>query len=222
MTTNFKFNIEGRPDYSLLTVQIPANETLKVEASSMASMDSNVKMKTKFKGGISRFLTGESLFINEFTAQGGAAEIKIAPASPGDMIHYNLKNENLYIQNSAFVASAMTVNVESKWQGFKGFFSGEGLFLAKCSGEGDVWLNSYGGIVEIDVAQDPYLVDTGHVVAFTEGLSYSVRKAGGYKSFFFSGEGFVCEFTGTGKVWIQSRKIPSFAGWLQPFRPSGQ
>lgn len=221
MEDKFQFNLEGRPDYSLLTVKIPNGKTLKVEASAMASMDTNIAMKTKFKGGFSRFLTGESLFINEFTAQNADGEIKIAPASPGDIQHYYLNNEVLYIQNAAFVASSPSVNVESKWQGFKGFFSGEGLFLMKCSGTGDLWFNTYGGIVEIDVTEG-YVVDTGHIVAFTEGLTYRVRSVGGYKSFFFSGEGFVCEFAGQGKVWIQSRKIPPFAGWLHPFRPAGK
>jgi uncharacterized protein (TIGR00266 family) len=216
--STFKYNIDGKPDYSILSVTIPAGETLKVEASAMASMDSNLQMKTRFKGGFSRLLTGESMFINEFTAQGGEGEIKIAPGAPGDMIHYSLQNETLYLQNSAFVASSPTVNVESKWQGFKGFFSGEGLFLARCTGFGDVWLNSYGGIVEIDV-KDSFVVDTGHIVAFTEGLTYRVRSIGGYKSFFLSGEGFVCEFSGAGKVWIQSRKVQPFASWINPFRP---
>lgn len=219
MTDKFEFNLEGRPDYSLLTVKIPREQTLKVEASAMASMDTNIAMKTKFKGGLSRFLTSESLFINEFSAQHADGEIKIAPASPGDIQHYYLQNNTIFIQNAAFVASALGVNVESKWQGFKGFFSGEGLFLMRCTGQGDLWFNTYGGIIEVDVT-DGFVVDTGHIVAFTDGLSYKVKSIGGYKSFFFSGEGFVCEFSGQGKVWIQSRKISPFAGWLNPFRPS--
>jgi uncharacterized protein (TIGR00266 family) len=218
MNDKFQFYFDGKPDYSLLTVNIPSGKTLKVEASAMASMDTNIKMKTKFRGGFSRLLTGESLFINEFTAQNGDGEIKIAPGSPGDMVHYYLNNETLFIQNSGYVASSPSVDLNMKWQGFKGFFNGEGLFLVKCTGTGDLWLNSYGGIMEVDV-KDSYVVDTGHIVAFTEGLSYRVRSVGGYKSLFLSGEGLVCQFTGEGKIWIQSRKIQPFAGWLHPYRP---
>lgn len=218
MNEKFQFHFDGQPDYSLLTVNIPSGKTLKVEASAMASMDTNISMKTKFKGGFSRLFTGESLFINEFTAQNGDGEIKIAPSSPGDMLHRYLDNETLYIQNSAYVASSPSVELNMKWQGLKGFFSGEGLFLIQCIGQGDLWLNSYGGIFEVDV-QDGYVVDTGHIVAFTQGLSYRVRSVGGYKSLFLSGEGLVCEFSGSGKVWVQSRKVVPFAGWLNYFRP---
>ncbi len=210
--------IECRPDFSFLTVQLPAGETLKVEASAMATMDTNIGMKTKFKGGFGRLLTGESMFINEFTAQNGPGEIGIAPAAAGDMEHRYLNGDVIYLQNSAFVASGMGVNVETKWQGLvKGFFSGESLFLIRCSGTGDLWFNTYGAIVEIDVSGN-YVVDTGHVVAFTDGLDYHVSRIGGYKSLFFSGEGFVCRFSGCGRVWIQTRKVPAFVSWLHPFR----
>ncbi len=218
MADKFNFNIDCRPDYSLLTVNIPSGKTIKVEASAMAAMDTNLKMKTKIKGGLRRLVAGENIFMNEFTANNGDAEIKIAPASVGDMEHVHLDNNTIFLQSSAFVASAPDVNLDFKWQGFKGFFSGEGLFLVKCSGQGDLWFNSYGGIIEIDV-NEGYVVDTGHIVAFTEGLEYSVTTVAGLKSTFFSGEGLVCKFSGNGKVWIQTKKIPPFAHWIHPFRP---
>lgn len=214
------FSIDKKPDYAFITVDIPADTTIKVEASAMASMDTNVKMKTKMKGGLGRLFTGESMFINEFTAEKSNGEICIAPAAPGDVDHVYLENETIYLQNSAYVASGMDVNVETKFQGLvKGFFSGEKLFLIKCSGQGDLWFNSYGGIMAIDVDGD-YIVDTGHIVAFTEGLDYGVESVGGLKSFFFSGEGLVCRFKGKGKVWIQTRQAAPFASWVYPFRPT--
>lgn len=215
----YQFIIEARPDYSFLTVRLPANETLKVEASAMATMDTNIKMKTKLKGGLGRFLTGESLFINEFTAEGGQGEIGIAPGPPGDLINYYLNDDTIYLQNSAFVASAMGVNLETKWQGLtKGFFSGENLFLIRCTGKGDLWFNTYGAMIPIDVSGN-YVVDTGHIVAFTEGLDYKVTKVGGYKSLFFSGEGFVCRFSGQGRVWVQTRMANALVSWVHPYRP---
>lgn len=213
------YKIEGRPDYSFLTVQIPANQTLKVEASAMATMDTHLAMKTKLKGGFGRFLTGESLFVNDFTAERAAGEIGIAPGTPGDVMHQYLDGQTIYLQNSAYVASTTGVNLETKWQGMmKGFFSGESFFLIRCSGKGDLWFNSYGAIIEIDV-EDNYVVDTSNIVGFTEGLEYQITKVGGYKSLFFSGEGFVCRFTGKGKVWIQTRSAQAFTGWAHYFRP---
>ncbi|OUS27407.1 TIGR00266 family protein [Gammaproteobacteria bacterium 45_16_T64] len=215
----FEFTIEGDPDYGFVTVQLPADKTIKVEASAMATMDTNLNMKTKFKGGIGRMMTGESLFINEFTAEGGSGEIGIAPGAPGDLSHQYLDNQTIFLQNSAFVACSEDVIVETKWQGLtKGFFSGESLFLIRCSGVGDLWFNTYGAIIEIDVTED-YVVDTGNIVGFTEGLDYKITKVGGYKSLFFSGEGFVCRFSGQGKVWIQTRGVDALVGWAHWFRP---
>jgi len=83
-------------------------------------------MKTRLRGGLSRFVTGESIFINEFTAQGGPGEIGIAPGAPGDLRHVYLDDQTIYLQNSAYCASGSGVAVESKWQGLmKGFFSGD-------------------------------------------------------------------------------------------------
>lgn len=213
------FSIAGDPDYGFVTVQLPANETIKVEASAMATMDTTLQMKTKFKGGLGRMVTGESIFINEFTAEGVPGEIGIAPGAPGDLSHQYLDNQTIFLQNSAFVACSQDVNVETKWQGLtKGFFSGESLFLIRCSGVGDLWFNTYGAIIEIDVTED-YVVDTGNIVGFTEGLDYKITKVGGYKSLFFSGEGFVCRFSGQGKVWIQTRGVDALVGWAHWFRP---
>ena len=214
------FRIDGKPDYSFLTVQIPADETIKVEASAMATMDTNIRMKTKMRGGLGRLLTGENLFINEFTAENIPGEIGIAPGTPGDLTHQYLKGNTIFLQNSAYVASTEGVNIETKWQGLvKGFFSGENLFLIRCSGEGDLWFNTYGAIIEIDV-NGGYVVDTGNIVAFTEGLEYRISKVGGYKSLFFSGEGFVCRFSGSGKVWIQTRSAQAFTQWAHFYRPA--
>jgi len=215
----FEYTVEGRPDFSFLTVQLPANEKLKVEASAMATMDTNIEMKTKLRGGLGRFLTGESIFVNEFTASNGPGEIGIAPGSPGDLDHVYLNGNTIYLQNSAFVACGMDVTLETKWQGLvKGFFSGESLFLIRASGTGDLWFNTFGAMMEIDVSGE-YIVDTGHIVAFTEGLDYNVGRIGGYKSLFFSGEGLICRFSGEGKVWIQTRQMGAFASWVYPYRP---
>lgn len=214
----FEHTIEGRPDFSFLTVQVPANQTLKVEASAMATMDSNMQMKTKMRGGLTRLLTGENIFVNEFTAANAPGSIGIAPGAPGDLEHVYLDGDTIYLQSSGFVASGMGVTLDSQWQGLKGFFSGEGLFLIKCSGKGDLWFNTFGAMFCMTVSGS-YVVDTGHIVAFTEGLQYQIGRIGGYKSLFFSGEGLVCKFSGQGKVWIQTRKLGAFANWAQAYRP---
>ena len=215
------FTIEGRPDFAFLTVKVPAGETIKVEASAMATMDTHMKMKTKLSGGLGRLLTSESIFINEFTAENAPGEIGIAPAAPGDLAHVYLnEGDVLFLQNGAFVACAPSVKLESKWQGLvKGFFSGESFFLIRASGHGNLWFNTYGGMIQKDVDGE-YVVDTGNIVAFSEGLDYKVEKFGGYKSLFFSGEGLICRFRGKGRVWIQTRTTGALLSWIEQFRLS--
>ena len=213
------YRIESQPDYAFLSVEIPQGETLRVEAGAMATMDPSLKMKTKMRGGLKRMLTGESLFINEFSAPKRTAEIGIAPGCPGDISHVYLNNETIFLQSSAFVASTKDIAAETKWQGMtKGFFSGESFFLIRCSGTGDLWFNTFGAMLEIDVT-DGYVVDTGYIVGFTDGLEYRIEKVGGLKSFFLSGEGLVCRFSGSGKIWIQTRQPSPFVGWADFFRP---
>ena len=213
------------PDYSVAKIIMPADYTLTVEASAMISMDTNVSMETKLKGGllggIKRVMSAESLTVNEFTAQGGPGEIMIAPGPPGDLVYHQLKKgETLYLQSSAYVASTPGVETDMKWQGFKNsFFGGAGLFLVKVTGEGTVFFNAYGAILEIPV-QDNYVVDTGYIVGFESTLTYNVTFLQGLKTSLLGGEGLVCQFSGSGKVWIQTRKISPFAIWLWPFRPN--
>ena len=95
-------------------------------------------------------------------------------------------------------------------------FSGEGLFFIECSGRGELFFNSYGAIIEREV-DGALLVDTGHVVAWEPGLRYSIRGVGGLKSTLLSGEGLVMNFSGSGKVYLQTRTMGGLASWLTPF-----
>jgi uncharacterized protein (TIGR00266 family) len=213
----------------MLTVSLPEGKQIFAEPSAMMTMTSGVDLKAGFKGGLGktlgRALGGESLIINTFTAKTGPGEVAFAPGSAGDIVHYSLEGRSLLLQRGSFLAYSEGVDLTGKWQGAKGFFSGEGLVLLKASGNGDIFFNSYGAILSIDVT-DEYFVDTGYVVAFEESLDYKVtvlpglRSGGKLKSFFFGGEGFVCRFAGQGRVWIQTRHVHSFLSWVNPFRPA--
>ena len=229
MNTEIPYRIEHNPAYASLVLDVPANETVMVEASAMAAMDSCLQMKSKMKGGlmkgIGRMLGGESLFINEFTARGKNGELYISPGVPGDIQHYYVSSEcSLMVQSSGFVACGTGVEMDTKFQGFKGFFSGESLFLIKVQGSGDFWFSSYGAIIEIPVEGD-YVVDTGYIVAFEDTLNYSVENIGGLsfsglKTGLFGGEGLVCRFSGEGRLWVQSHNIVPLINFLNPFRPT--
>lgn len=227
MTNQIDYTIEHSPSYASLRLDLKKNETVFVESGGMAAMDSCIKMKSKVQGGlmkgIGRMLGGESLFVSEFTAEGKPGQLFVSPGVPGDIQHYYLDGNSLMVQSSGFVASSPTVTIDTKFQGFKGFFSGESLFLIKASGTGDFWFSSYGAIVEVPVDGD-YVVDTGYIVAFEDTLNYKVEMMGGlsFKSLrtgILGGEGLVCRFQGQGRLWVQSRNLFPLLNFLNPFRP---
>jgi uncharacterized protein (TIGR00266 family) len=218
-------DIQYNPSYALATVSLSGGEKIKAEGGAMVSMSTNIEIQThksNKKGGIfkalkSAVLGGESFWMNTFTAQNGDGEVSLAPTLPGDIAKVNV-NGTLYVQSSSFLAGPEDLDIDTKFQGLKGLFSGEKLFFLKLSGVGEVLLSSYGGIEELDV-DGKIIVDTGHIVAFSEGMDYKIKKFGGWKSFFFSGEGLILEFSGKGKVWIQSRNVSAFGKWLGTVLP---
>ena len=223
-----QFDIQSATSSASLVLSLRAGETVLVESGALAAMDSCITMKSRMKGGLmqglGRMLSGESLFISEFTAEGKSGQIYISPAVPGDINHYFLEGrKNLIIQSSGFVAASPTVELDTQFQGLKGFFSGESIFMLKASGTGDIWFSSFGAILQLSVTGD-YVVDTGYIVAFEDSLSYQVEMLGGLsfrglKTGLLGGEGLVCRFRGEGKVWIQSRQLFNFVNFINPFRP---
>lgn len=213
--------IRNRPDYASLHFVLASGEAVVTEAGAMMGMDPALKMETNMKGGLlgaaKRALGGESVFLNTYTATGDGQRLDVAPASPGDIVQVDLSGTPLLVQRGSFCAGSPGVHLDTKWGGAKTFFSGEGLFMLQATGTGSVWLASYGAIEPIEVT-GTYIVDTSHIVAFDTTLTYKLRKLGGMKSLFLSGEGVVCEFSGTGRLWVQTRNAPALASFLHPFR----
>lgn len=228
-TPELSYEISQRPDFSILQVDLQQGAKVFAEPSAMVSMSAGIHLKAGFRGGVGRslgrMLGGESLVVNTFTASSGPGEILFAGGSAGDIAYKRLENSSLYLQRGAYMLNTEGIDLTGKWQGAKGFFSGEGLVLLKASGTGDIFFNSYGAIMPIDVSGD-FIVDTGYIVAFEDTLQYRVtvlpgaRKAGKLKSFFFGGEGLVCKFSGQGKVWIQTRQVSTFLAWAHAYRPT--
>ncbi|MGQ4555449.1 TIGR00266 family protein [Halobellus sp. GM3] len=217
-------DIEYQPSFALLTVSLDAGESIRAEAGAMVAHDATVEIETAATGGflssIKRSLGGESFFQNTFEAT-AAGEVQFAPPLPGDVTHLDLRGETVYVQSGSYLAGATDLDVDTEFGGGKTFFGGEGLFLLRVRGSGPLFLSSYGAIHAVDVAaESPFVVDTGHIVAFEESLTYSVRRVGGLKSTLTSGEGLVCEFSGDGTVWLQSRSPDAFVAWLTPQLPT--
>ncbi|NEO78381.1 TIGR00266 family protein [Moorena sp. SIO4G3] len=228
MMNEIDYEIEHSPAYASLIINLQADQTVLIESGAMAAMDSSISMKSKVRGGLmkglGRMVSGESFFVSEFTAEKEPGQIYVSPGVPGDIHHYYLKNQGLMVQSSGFVACSPEIEIDTQFQGFKGFFSGESLFLIRATGQGDFWFSSYGAIVEIPVTGD-YVVDTGYIVAFEDTLNYQVEVLGGLsfrglKTGVLGGEGLVCRFSGEGRLWIQSRELYGLINFLNPFRPT--
>ncbi len=200
-------------------------EKLIAETGAMVSMSAGIKIQTNMKGGFfgalkRNILGGESFFMNTFTADDDG-HLTLAPSLPGDIKAIELQNSALLIQSGSYIASTEGIEIDTKWGGAKSFISREGFFWLRAQGSGTVYISSYGAIHELDLAPgEHYTVDTGHMVAFDETVNYSVRKVGGLKSTFLSGEGLVCNLTGPGKITLQTRSEDAFLGWLIPKIPS--
>ena len=220
-----KIEIQYRPSYALAVVSLDPNESLQAEAGAMVSMSPGLAMDTGAKGGLMgalkrSVLGGESFFLNTYRASASGGQISLAPALPGDMAVLELRDEPLMVQSGSYVASSEGVNIDTKWSGAKTFFAREGLIMLKCTGSGTLVLSSYGAIHEMELAAgQSHVVDTGHLVAFTEGMGFKVRPVGGMKSTLFSGEGLVVDLTGPGKVLMQTRSDDAFLSWLIPRLP---
>jgi uncharacterized protein (TIGR00266 family) len=219
-----KVEYEFKPAFTLMTAHLRPSESIKVEPGAMVAQSSDLSVSTSraMSGGLAKGLFkavmgGESFFLNTYTAGNSGGWISLAPSVPGDICTFDLApGENLFLQGGAFMACSPNVKVDTKFQGAKSLLSGEGAFFLKAfsqSGSGQVFYNSYGAIKEIEVTPDtPIVVDNGHIVAFTEGVSYRLATEGsGFKNLIFGGEGIILKFSGTGKVWIQSRNLWALA-----------
>jgi len=216
--------IEAAPAYAYGRIAVGPGREVKVEAGAMASMTGDVQIETKATGGLMgglkrSVLGGESFFVNTFRSQEGG-HVAVAAKLPGDLRLLPLEGRTWFVQSGSWIASDPEVDVDTKWGGAKTFFGGEGLFLLKCSGQGDVLVSSYGAITTVDLpAGQSYVIDTGHVVAFPEGMEYGVEKAGSWKSTILGAEGLVVRFQGPGTVWLQTRSPQDLVGWLKTQMP---
>jgi len=225
------FEIQYNPAHSLATAHLNPGETVRAEASAMVSMSRSLDVETNTgpQGGGGFFkklgrgiLGGESFFQNVYRATSEAAHVSLAPQLCGSMIVHEMAGTDLLIQGSSYVAAPDSVLVDTKFQGFKGFFSGESLFFLKASGSGPVLMNAFGAIEVIDLDGE-MIVDTGHLVAFEQGIEYSIDKAGGgWIQSFLSGEGLVLRMRGRGKLYIQTRNPNEFGKTVGALLPPRQ
>jgi len=216
-----QYAIQCQPSYSVLSVSLEPGESVVAESGAMAWMEGPIATRTSTRGGVlgglkRKVLAGESFFQNTYTAEGGPGRIALAPGRAGDIVAYDLAGNDLLLERGAYLASTEGIQCDSKWQGLRGFFS-EGLFALRAVGNGTLFFNGYGDIEEIRV-DGRYTVDNGFVVAWEPSLDYRITRARRIRSFLFSDQ-LLVQYSGTGRIWVQSRSTMALADWVYPFRP---
>lgn len=209
---------------------LAGGESIRVEAGAMVMMSKGVQLDAKVEGGLLRGLArsalgGESLFITHYTAPAGGGWVDVAHHLPGDVMAAPVRPDvAVMLTRGSWLASADDVEIRSKWGGMSSLIGGEGGFLVRAEGKGQVVLGCYGALQAVELAPgESVIVDSGHVVAYEETVRSDLRRAVEGKTIqsLKSGEGLVFEFTGPGRVYTQSRNPTELTNWLTatlPFR----
>ena len=222
-----RYSIEGG-SLPVVICDLEAGETMITESGAMSWMTPNMKMETTSGGGIGkvfgRMFSGESLFLNRYTAMGGAGMIAFASSMPGCIKPFEIGPGNEMIcQKSSFLASTSGVELSIAFQKkvSGGFFGGEGFIMQKLSGMGLAFVEFDGYVKEYDLAPGQQMViDTGYLAAMSATCSMDVVTVQGVKNVFFGGEGlFNTVVTGPGKIYIQSMPINKMAATVGAYIP---
>jgi len=217
-----KFDVKYKPSYAMLVAHLDQGETITAESGAMTYMDPTIEIHTRKReksllGSLGlKLIGGQSFWVNDYTAAKGPGEAAFVAAPVGDIERLDVAPGKGYIiQKSAYIASTPDIDLDVKWEGFtKGLF-GQGLFMLKATGNGPLFINTFGAIdVHTLQAGQTLIVDNFHLVGFSDTCNYKVTRLGGLKETLLSGEGLVTQITGPGDVYIQTKNLQEFIEWL--------
>jgi len=185
-------------------------------------MSTGMSLAAKAEGGAFKALKraalgGESFFVTTYTAPAGGGWVDVAARLPGDVFTLDVTPAvGLNIQKGSWLASALSIQLDTKWGGWKNFFGSEGGFLVHAGGEGSVVVSCYGALERWHLQPgETITVDTGHMVAYEDTVQVGYRKvSGGVVQSLKSGEGLVFDFVGPGTVLTQTRNPNELLGWI--------
>ncbi|MEN2262561.1 TIGR00266 family protein [Enterococcus faecalis] len=215
--------------FPIVEVSLNLNEQIIIESGSMVYHNGEVELKGSMNsggkkgiGGMIRSLgrscaSGESIYLTTVIGKTDTARLGFAPILPGTIKKLNVGETHWRLNTGSFLGCEPTVSYNMKRQKvMAGLFGSGGLFIMETCGSGELLINSYGGILEINLTGDkPFVIDNNHVLAWTTTLDYKIKTASSFLGF-STGEGLVNEFYGRGSILIQTRDIHGFAGLLSP------
>ena len=217
----------------VLEMQLEAGESIVAEGGELSWMTGPIALETAASGkagakgvfgAVKRAVAGGSLFMTEYTANGGPGMVAFATKVPGQILPIQVSaNQSYMVHRGGYLCGLPGVSLEIGFQQkfSAGLFGGAGFILQKVAGEGDAWIELDGEIVTYDLQPGENIrVHPGHVGMFEAGVAFELDRVKGVKNIFFGNEGlFLAKLTGPGKVWLQTLPLPNLAAALAPYLP---
>ena len=217
--------ISSSPAYALAYITLNAGESVYLEKGAMVAVSGGISASVSLADSIAgaavrKLLVHEQFFQGLYTASVTGAWVAAAPAFPGDVAVVDVGSDGpLTIQSGSYLGHETTVNVSVGVTSVQKVIMREGLFAVNCSGHGLLLIASYGGLERFELQPGHKLiVDTGHIVAWSQGMSTRTGPMSGALSSTLTGEGMVLELTGPGVVYLQSRAEAQLKSFLFPDR----
>ncbi len=224
--TGMEYKIIGSTLQAVI-LELDPGETVYSESGGMAWMSANITMKTSTRGGglggmLKRAVSGESLFLVEYTSEGGKGFVSFASDFPGKIVPVSLaQGQEMICQKQAFLCAEKSVGLDIHFRRKlgAGLFGGEGFILQKLTGPGVAFVCLDGEIVEYTLAPGQTLkVDTGHIAMYEPTVSFDVEMMRGFSNILFGGEGlFLAVLRGPGRVWLQTMPTQNLAKAVAPY-----
>lgn len=218
--------VRHQPAFAVARVTMSAHESVKAESGAMAAMSHGVDVQAKMEGGIFKalkrsVLSGESFFVTTYECSVDGGWVDVAAYLPGDIAVIDVTpDRGLGVTRGSWLANESSVSMDTKWGGANNLFGGEGGFVAHMTGAGKVVVSSYGAmdLHELQPGQG-FTVDSGHLIAYDDGIAMKTRTVSGVMTSVKSGEGLVIDITGPGRVWTQTRNPNALVEWLTTVLP---
>jgi len=211
------------PSFTVARCTLAGGEAVQVEGGAMIAHSAGVVLESKSQGGIMAglkrsVLGGGSFFVTSYTAPAQGGWVDVAGVLPGDTVSIDVTpDQPFFLRRGSWIANSSGVTVDTQWGGMANLFGGEGGFGFRAAGQGQALCSIYGAVDVIDLeAGETVTIDTGHVVAYHLDVRFQMRRAVQGRTFqsMKSGEGWVFDFTGPGRVLLQSRNPEAFAHWV--------
>lgn len=221
-----RVDIQCKPSYALAYCYLEVGEAMRAESGAMVAMSDGISVGADagpggaVKGLFRKTLGGESFFMARYTANVFGAWVAVAPRFPGDITQVEIMpNSPLVVEAGATLAISEGLSEDVKFAGFGNVLLREGVTMQRISGRGTVLIGTYGGMQHFSLGEgEGMVVDTGHLVGYTESMKVKVGPLSGLATSVLSGEGLVARLSGPGEVFIQSRAEQQLQDWLFPER----